>query len=314
MVRRPRWSAKRQGLVILRSRAKGCSKTPSGVVVSRSEGGDVATQTVVITGGTQGLGFGYARECLARGCQVVVSGRDQGRVDAASAQLRALGFEAISGLAADVAQLSSQQALWDFAIARHGRVDVWIHNAGYARTGVRFLDNTVEDIEAMVRTNVMGSVNAAQVVIAGMQRQGGGKFYLTLGGGGATGRLVPGMTVYSTTKRAVKYLFKSLLKERKEANDGILLGTISPGINITEGMLREMAKLSPEARQRGLKQLNFIGDHVETTTPWIIERVLGETRQGTEITWLTGGRLASRALASMIGRKRDVISRYSLEA
>lgn len=274
----------------------------------------MTTQTVVITGGTQGLGFGYARECLARGCRVVISGREQGRVEAAIGRLRALGFETISGLAADVTQLSSVQALWDFAVAQHGRVDVWIHNAGYARTGERFLDNTLNDIESMVRTNVIGSMNAAQVVIAGLQQQGGGKFYLTLGGGGGTGRLVPGMTVYSTTKRAVKYLFKSLLKERKEAQDNILLGTISPGINITEGMLREMAKLSPEARQRGLKQLNFIGDHVETTTPWIIERVLTDNRQGNEITWLSSARLAGRALSALFGRKRDVISRYSLES
>lgn len=273
----------------------------------------MTTQTIVITGGTQGLGFGYARECLARGCRVVISGRDQGRVDAAVSRLHALGFAGVSGTVAEVAELASVQALWDFAVAQHGRVDIWIHNAGYACTGAQFLDNSVADIEAMVRTNVIGSMNAAQVVLQGMSQQGGGKFYLTLGGGGATGRIVPGMTVYSTTKRAVQYLFKSLLKERKEAGDSILLGTISPGINITEGMLREMAKLTPQARQRGLKQLNFIGDHVETTAPWIIERVLQDTRQGNVITWLSTGRLASRALAGLFGRKRDVISRYSLE-
>ena len=274
----------------------------------------MATQTVVITGGTQGLGFGYARECLARGCQVVISGRDSERVARAVARLRDLGFVSVSGLATEVSDLASVQALWDFAVAQHGRVDIWIHNAGYARTGAGFLDNTIEEIDAMVRTNVIGSINAAQVVIAGMRQQGGGKLYLTLGGGGATGRIVPGMTVYSTTKRAIKYLVKSLLKERKEAGDGILIGIISPGINLTEGMLREMAKLTPQARERGLKQLNFIGDHVETTTPWIIERVLRDERQGNDITWLTSTRLAQRALAALFGRKRDIVSRYSLES
>ena len=273
----------------------------------------MTAQTIVITGGTQGLGFGYARECLARGCQVVISGRDPARVEAAVSRLQHLGFPAVSGLATEVSNLASVQALWDFAVAQHGRVDIWIHNAGYARTGATFLENTVEEIDAMVRTNVIGSINAAQVVIAGMRQQGGGKLYLTLGGGGATGRIVPGMTVYSTTKRAIKYLVKSLLKERKEAGDGILIGTISPGINLTEGMMREMAKLPPSARQRGLKQLNFIGDHVETTTPWIIERVLQDQRQGNDITWLTSARLAQRALAALLGRKRDIVSRYSLE-
>lgn len=276
----------------------------------------MSATTVVITGGTQGLGFGYARECLKRGCRVVISGRERSRVEAAVQRLREAVPEAASsivGTAAEIADLASVQALWDFATQQWGRVDIWIHNAGYARTGETFLNNSAEDIEAMVRTNVIGSINAAQVVVAGMRAQGGGRLYLTLGGGGGTGRLVPGMTVYSTTKRAVKYLVKSLLKERKEANDGILIGTISPGINLTEGMMREMAKLAPQARERGLKQLNFIGDHVETTTPWIIDRVLQDTRQGNEIVWLSSGRLARRSLAMLFGQKRDVLSRYALE-
>ena len=123
------------------------------------------------------------------------------------------------------------------------------------------------------------------------------------------------MTVYSTTKRAVKYLANCLVKERRELHDeSILIGTISPGINITEGMLREMRTIPQAQRARALKQLNFIGEHVETTTPWIVERVLNDRKQGNDITWLTGGRLAGRALAMMFGARRDVVSRYSFEA
>jgi len=141
---------------------------------------------------------------------------------------------------------------------------------------------------------------------------GGGK---TLGGGGASGRVVPGMTVYSTTKRAVKYLADCLVKERREArDDSILIGTISPGINITEGMLREMHALPTAERARAMKQLNFIGEHVETTTPWIVERILADRKPGTEITWLTSGRLARRALSMLFGARRDVVSRYPFEA
>jgi NAD(P)-dependent dehydrogenase (short-subunit alcohol dehydrogenase family) len=122
------------------------------------------------------------------------------------------------------------------------------------------------------------------------------------------------MTVYSTTKRAVKYLADSLVKERREAKDSsILVGTISPGVNITEGMLRELDDLPAAERARALKQLNFIGEHVETTTPWIVERVLNDTRQGNDITWLTTGRLLGRAV-SMLFSKRDLLSRYQLKA
>lgn len=298
-------------------------------VVPQPEGGlALATQTIIITGSTQGLGFGYARECLRRGHNVIVSGRDPSRVQLAITRLAAEcpGSEArIAGTACDVSQLSSVQALWDFAAARFGRIDIWLNNAGFARTGAQFADNTANEIESMVRSNVIGSINAAQVAVAGFKRQAsgqvdrnageGGKLYLTLGGGGATGRVVPGMTVYSTTKRAVKYLADCLVKERKDERDeSILIGTISPGINITEGMIREMRALPADRRAKALKQLSFIGEHVETTTPWIVERILADNKQGNDITWLTTGRMAGRALSMLFGSRRDFLSRYSFEA
>ncbi|MFM7432332.1 MAG: SDR family NAD(P)-dependent oxidoreductase, partial [Gammaproteobacteria bacterium] len=234
----------------------------------------MAAQSVVITGSTQGLGFGYAREFLRRGHKVVISGRSSARVKAAVERLGSEFPDArqrITGFGCEIAELEQVRTLWDYSIASFDRIDIWLNNAGYARTGAEFADNTAEEIEAMVRANVIGSFNAAQVAIAGMAKQGGGKLYLTLGGGGASGRVVPGMTVYSTTKRAVKYLADCLVKERRELRDeSILISTISPGINITEGMLREMRTIPEAQRARALKQLNFIGEHVETTTPWIV--------------------------------------------
>ncbi len=277
----------------------------------------MAQQNVVITGSTQGLGYGYAREFLRLGHNVAISGRSQATVDAAAARLQA-GAPAgarVIGLAADVGRIEDLQSLWDRASQAFGRVDIWLNNAGYARTGARFVDLEPQQIEAMVRANVIGSMNAAQVALAGMKRQGGGKLYLTLGGGGASGRVVPGMAAYSTTKRAVKYFADALVKERREArDDSILVGTISPGVNVTEGMLREFADLAPAGRAAALKQLNFIGEHVETTTPWIVGRILADTTQGNDITWLTTGRLLGRGVAMLFGGKRDVLSRYGLKA
>lgn len=278
----------------------------------------MAAQTIVITGSTQGLGLGYAREFLRRGHQVIVSGREAARVEAAMTKLASEcpGADGrIAGTTCDVSNLSSVQSLWDFGVSRFGRIDIWLNNAGFARTGAQFAENTAAEIESMVRSNVIGSINASQVAIAGFKRQGGGKLYLTLGGGGATGRVVPGMTVYSTTKRAVKYLANCLVKERKDERDeSILIGTISPGINITEGMIREMRALPSERRTKALKQLGFIGEHVETTTPWIVERILTDRKQGNDITWLTTGRMLGRALSMIVGARRDFLSRYSFEA
>jgi NAD(P)-dependent dehydrogenase (short-subunit alcohol dehydrogenase family) len=276
----------------------------------------LASQNVVITGGTQGLGFGYAREFLRRGHHVLICGRQPAAVEAAVARLAAAAPPGarVLGQACEVAEIESLQALWERAMQEFGRVDIWLNNAGYARTGKSFAETTPEQIEAMVRANVIGSMNAAQVAIAGMQKQGGGKLYLTLGGGGASGRIVPGMSVYSTTKRAVKYFADTLVKERREAGDDrILVGTISPGVNITEGMLREMQDVPDEVRAKALRQLNFIGEHVETTTPWIVERILNDTRQGNDITWLSSGRMLRRAFSMIFGGKRDLLSRYGMK-
>jgi NAD(P)-dependent dehydrogenase (short-subunit alcohol dehydrogenase family) len=278
------------------------------------EDGFLGALTTIITGGTQGIGYGYAREFLRRGHAVMICGRDQARVQQAVARLekecQAAGR--IAGAVCDTADLNAVQQLWDAAVARFGRVDIFVNNAGFARTGAKFVDNTPAKIEAMVRSNVIGSMHAAQVAIAGFKRQGGGRLYLTLGGGGASGRVVPGMAVYSSTKRAVKYFADTLVKERREArDDSILIGTISPGVNITEGMLREFAELSPTERRKALKQLNFIGDDVDTTTPFIVDAILANQRQGHAITWLTGGRLLKRAIGMLFG-KRDVLSRHGL--
>ncbi|MDW8260205.1 MAG: SDR family oxidoreductase, partial [Gammaproteobacteria bacterium] len=281
----------------------------------RSRLGWRMTLAVVVTGSTQGIGYGYAREFLRRGHRVMVSGRDPRRVDASVQKLQqeTAAGERVAGCACDVADIASVQRLWDTAVQRFGQVDIWVHNAGYARSGPRLVENTPSEIEAMVRSNVIGSMNAAQVALAGMQKRGSGKLYLTLGGGGGTGRIVPGMTVYSTTKRAVRYFADTLLKERRAARDRrVLIGTISPGVNISEGMLREINALPLAERARALRQLNFIGDHVETTTAWIVEQILANTRQGHDIVWLTAGRLLRRGLGLLFGR-RDVLSRYGLK-
>jgi NAD(P)-dependent dehydrogenase (short-subunit alcohol dehydrogenase family) len=271
-------------------------------------------RVAIVTGGTQGLGFGYVRELQRRGVRVVLTGRTVAGVSAAVERL-VVEFpdaaERLAGCVCEIADLDSVQSVWDFGVERFGSIDIWLNNAGFARTGVAFLDTSAEEIESMVSANVVGSMNAAQVAIAGFRRQGSvGKLYLTLGGGGATGRVVPGMSVYSTTKRAVKYFADTLVKERKEAGDGILIGTISPGVNVTEGLLREMQRVPESRRALAMRQLNFVGEHVETTTPWIVDRVLSDTRQGNNITWLTTGRMLGRGLSTLLGQKRDVISRY----
>lgn len=272
----------------------------------------MAPRTAVVTGSTQGLGFAYARELLRRGHNVVVCGRREAAVESAAQKLApdARDGATVVGQVCDTTDKESVQSLWNRAVAEFGGVDIWINNAGYARTGVSLAETAPGEIEAMIRTNVIGTMNATGVAYACMKAQKRGKLYITLGGG-SSGRVVRGMTVYSTTKRAIKYFADCLVKDAKDS--GVLVGTISPGINVTEGMLREIAEVPADRRAKMLKPINFIGDHPDTTAPWIIDRVVNDTKQGNAIVWLTTGRLLGRALGGLAGKKRDVLSRYGLK-
>lgn len=267
--------------------------------------------TAVITGSTQGLGLAYAREFLRRGCNAVICGRNADAVQRALATLAdapTAGARVI-GQVCDTVDIVSVQSLWDRAVAEFGSVDIWVNNAGFARTGVTFAETKPSEIETMVRTNVIGTMNATNVAYAGFKQQKRGKLYITLGGG-SNGRVVPGMAVYSTTKRALRYFFNCLVKDAKDT--GVIVGSISPGMNVTEGMLREIAAISPEGRAKMVKPINFLGDHVETTAPWIVDRILTDEKQGNAIIWLTTGRILKRAVSGIFS-KRDILSRYDLK-
>ena len=108
-------------------------------------------KTVVITGSTRGIGYGLANSFLNLGCAVVVSGRATASVERAVAQLMAKyepdhGF----GLPCDVTCLEQVQALWDAALARFGKIDIWINNAGVGHPQVDFWDCSQEQIQAVV--------------------------------------------------------------------------------------------------------------------------------------------------------------------
>lgn len=274
-----------------------------------------AMKSVVITGSTKGIGFGYAAEFAKRGHNVCIAGRGQADVDAALAKLAPLavrGARAI-GRVCDVTRVDQVQTLWDAAHREFGVVDIWINNAGFARSGPPFMGLTPDELRSMVDTNVIGTVNGSQVAVRGMQAQGHGHIFNTLGGG-ADGRVVPGMIGYSTTKRAVKYFTACLADELKGST--VRVGAISPGINVSDGMIRELMALPAGERKKALWPLNVLGDHVETTTPWIVERVLADVaagRSGTRIVWMTGAKVMGRFLGALV-KTRDVMSRYGVPA
>jgi NAD(P)-dependent dehydrogenase (short-subunit alcohol dehydrogenase family) len=273
-------------------------------------------QAVVITDSTQGLGFGYAQAFLHRGHHVVISGHTQTLVDDAIDRLEAdavVGGGVAIGQACDLTDRAQVQSLWDFTLRSFGPVGIWLHNADPARTGTDAA--TPEAIDARTQASVIGALNSAEVAVAGLSAQPqGGKLYLDLGYDRAIGRIAPGMTAGSDTQDELKRVAGSLVVARRKAGDRrVLIGTLSPGVSVTEELLRELRAMPPEVRGKALRRLGFIGDHVATTTSWIVERILSDDRQGHDITWLTPARLLRRGLGRLFGAKRDLLARYKLD-
>lgn len=263
---------------------------------------------VVVTGSTQGVGFALAREFRRKGASVVVTGRRQEGVDSAVQRLlEEPASGQVVGRTHEVSDPESANALWQTSAEALGRVDLWVNNAGYAHTTTPIVDTSVDDVRAMVSTNMLGTIFGSQAAVRGMTAQGGGKLFNVLGGG-SDGKIRPNMGVYGATKRGLDGFTRALTKE--VAGSGVTVGQVRPGILITEGWLREAAE-DPHGVKSQRKILNILTDHVDDVAPELVARMLASTKNGDEIAWLTTARIAKRFMTPGIG-KRDVLARYNL--
>jgi NAD(P)-dependent dehydrogenase (short-subunit alcohol dehydrogenase family) len=260
-------------------------------------------QTILITGSTRGIGQGLAREFLRMGHQVVVTGRSEAAVKAATADLGSP--ERVLGVTCDVRSLESNQAAWDAGVARFGRIDVWINNAAVATDRLALADLPGDQIKATVDTNLLGTLYGCRVAIRGMRGQpGGGKVY-SFEGFGSDGMARTGLTTYGCTKRAVRYLTSALAKEC--AGTSVLVGSLSPGIVATDLLLYSSKGRDPAEWAKARKMLNVLGDTVETVTPFLARGALANTKQGGRVDWMTPAKAAGR-FATAWFRKRDILS------
>ena len=256
---------------------------------------------VVITGSTRGIGLGMAIEFRKRGASVVISSRGKAAVDAAVAQVKAApGLGEVIGIVCDVGKREAVQALWDGAAMALGRVDIWINNAGLTGPKRDVSRLTDAEIAPVIDANIWGMIYGTQVPLAGMNAQGGGKIF-NFEGFGSDGMSAPGLTVYGLTKRALTYFTKSVNKEI--AGSPVLLGTISPGIVVTD-LLEETKDEDPARWEKTKRMYNILADKVETVAPFIVEQVLAADKPGTAIRWMTTGKAARRFLLQPLAKRK----------
>ena len=173
-----------------------------------------------ITGASRGLGHAWAQAALARGDKVVAAVRS---VESVAALVDAFG-ESILPVAVDVADRASVFAAVDAAIARFGRLDVVVSNAGFGLFGP--IEETGEaQARAQFDVNLFGTLWVMQAALPHLRRQRGGRVLVTSSIAGVI--TFPTAGVYNATKWAVEGLTETLAAE--VAAFGIKVTLIEPG-------------------------------------------------------------------------------------
>ncbi len=261
-------------------------------------------KVVVITGSTRGIGFGLAEAFLERNCRVVVGGRTLASTQHAVNQLSQSRYEKdqILGQACDVSNPAQVQALWDGAIEAFGQVDIWINNAGLGNDLSDFRELMPETMAQVVETNLLGTMYGSRVALNGMVDQGFGALY-NMEGHGSNGRKQAGLTLYSTTKAAMRYLNDCLAIEVE--GSPVIVCALSPGMIWTE-LVRDQFAGRPDQLEKNKGVLNIIMDRVETVTPWLADQMLANQDNGARISWLNRRKMVGRFLTAPFN-KREII-------
>ena len=176
---------------------------------------------LLITGASSGIGAATARHAVAEGWRVVLAARSQDKIDALAGEL---GAELASAVVCDVTDFAAQEAAVAHALERFGRLDAFFANAGFG--GPRgFTKGDVEDMRAMVETNVLGCVYSIRAALGHFYAADAGHVVLT--GSVAGRRALPG-SLYSATKWAVTGMGEGLRAEVAETP--IRTTLIEPGM------------------------------------------------------------------------------------
>lgn len=196
----------------------------------------------LVTGSTSGIGLETARLLGAEGARVVVTGRDQNRVDRARADVRAA-----LGVAYDLSEPAAAEKLVSEAAKALGPIECLVNNVGEAYQ-VGFEELTDEQWDAMWRLNVMSYVRCIRTVLPAMREAGSGVIVNVSSTAGK--RPSTGMPNYSVTKAAVLSL--SRLVADLYAKDGIRCNAVAPGPTATEAWLGE-GGLADQQAARSMK-------------------------------------------------------------
>jgi 3-oxoacyl-[acyl-carrier protein] reductase len=203
----------------------------------------------LITGAAQGIGLATAKKFAQEGAVVVVCDIHAEAVNAAVLQCQALGAQ-VEGHAMDVTQRDQVDAVVAAVLARHGRIDVLVNNAGITQDA-RLQNMTQEQFDRVIDVNLRGVFHCAQAVANTMVAQGSGVILNASSVVGIYGNF--GQTNYAASKFGVIGFTKTWSREL--GPKGVRVNAVAPGFiatpilnTIPEKVIAEMAQRVPLRR------------------------------------------------------------------
>jgi NAD(P)-dependent dehydrogenase (short-subunit alcohol dehydrogenase family) len=184
-------------------------------------------KVAIITGGAQGIGRAIAEGLARDGARIVIA-------DVQGAEEAAAAFEGGVGLRVDVSSEEDTSRMAEETLARCGRVDVLINNAGlYASLAMRpFEQIPLEEWRRVMDVNVASMFLTCKAVVPAMREGGGGRVVNI--SSGTPFRGVPFLLHYVTSKGAIVAFTRALAKEL--GKDGVLVNCVAPGFTMSEGV------------------------------------------------------------------------------
>ncbi|EED90452.1 predicted protein [Thalassiosira pseudonana CCMP1335] len=276
--------------------------TNSQLSMSMPDGG------VVITGSAGGVGFAYAGEFMDRGYDVVICD-----VKDCSAAAKALTARHPNGRVfytkCDVSDSKSCEALGQFAKEKLGTIGYWVNNAGINGGRRALSELTMQQVETVVKVNLLGIFYCTKVAMDIMAEQEGftGHIFNTVGSG-VKGGGTPGYATYGATKRGLPQLTASLVKEidegvqgyeKKQTKGTIQVHSLSPGMVFTKLLLDDS---TPELRKF---PFGVLAAQPEEVAADLVPKILAQKTNGGIVEFLTTDRILNKFFERFILQKKS---------
>ncbi|WP_082600653.1 SDR family NAD(P)-dependent oxidoreductase [Nocardioides sp. Soil777] len=185
----------------------------------------MSPRVVLVTGASSGIGEATARLSARRGDHLVLLARGREALERVAADCDALGAATTMVTPADVSDDDDVRRAVAAAVERHGRLDVVVGDAGVVAYG-RIQDVPVEVFDAVLATNLHGSVNLVRHVLPVLRRQGEGSVVLV---GSLIGHIaVPDMAAYVVSKWGLRGLVRQLRVDNRD-RPALRFGYVAPG-------------------------------------------------------------------------------------